>query len=238
MPTSINRLPNELLGRIFTHCLPEAASFKTDRAPLLLSQVCSLWRTVALQTSELWTDVCLNDENLHRKSLLPLLSTWLERSSGQLIDVYVDMIWVDMTSRNEYRRRAMYQLLIATLHPYRHRIRTLSGVFPRPLAGTLFFPEMGRLQKIALQGFPDGIGNLVSSPVDLTTRLLCLTTVVCSGLPVNPLSICSQTQLRRLTLNPLSVHDACVLLATLGQLELVVRYKIPPSGRQLSRLML
>lgn len=55
----ISALPAELLAEIFIFCLP------TDRypiptptdAPLLLTQVCSLWRSVAISLPGLWTAI-------------------------------------------------------------------------------------------------------------------------------------------------------------------------------------
>ncbi|KAF8952095.1 hypothetical protein BDZ97DRAFT_1880914 [Flammula alnicola] len=51
-------LPHELLGEIFVMCLPQ---YHMDHiqpdvavAPMLLCQVCSTWRTVALTTAKLW----------------------------------------------------------------------------------------------------------------------------------------------------------------------------------------
>ncbi|PFH46152.1 hypothetical protein AMATHDRAFT_126557, partial [Amanita thiersii Skay4041] len=51
----VERLPPDVLVNIFIHCLQKrAASNTTGAAPLLLCEVCSSWRTLALQTPRLW----------------------------------------------------------------------------------------------------------------------------------------------------------------------------------------
>lgn len=125
-----------------------------------------------------------------------------------------------MTSRNIYERRAKYQSLLAVLHAYCNRIRSLSGTFPKSIAGDLFLSETTSLERVSLEGIlPNGIDSLVPARVDFSTHLPCLTEVTCLNLPLNTLSICNQTQLRKLMLNSLSVQDACALLAALPHLE-------------------
>ncbi|KAF6755283.1 hypothetical protein DFP72DRAFT_338329 [Ephemerocybe angulata] len=55
----INSLPLDLLGRIFMACLPsnQLSVMASSEAPLLLTRVCSRWRTVAHSTAALWADV-------------------------------------------------------------------------------------------------------------------------------------------------------------------------------------
>lgn len=54
--SGILKLPSELLCDIFVACLPiHFVGISFAHAPLLLLQVCSLWRAVALDTPALWT---------------------------------------------------------------------------------------------------------------------------------------------------------------------------------------
>ncbi|TFK34289.1 hypothetical protein BDQ12DRAFT_374820 [Crucibulum laeve] len=58
----INTLPIEILGEIFTHCVPlRRAVASPDIAPLLLCHVCSHWRTVAFATPHLWSTLSIAD---------------------------------------------------------------------------------------------------------------------------------------------------------------------------------
>ncbi|KAF8992278.1 hypothetical protein BDQ17DRAFT_1254101, partial [Cyathus striatus] len=55
--TPIRRLPLEVLAEIFSYCLPfwQEIAFHTSRvAPLVLCQVCSVWRTLAHSLPRLW----------------------------------------------------------------------------------------------------------------------------------------------------------------------------------------
>ncbi|KAJ7192405.1 hypothetical protein GGX14DRAFT_315439, partial [Mycena pura] len=51
-----HRLPPELIGQIFLHCLPHRSNalMRTSEAPLLLCRICSVWRAVALSLPRLW----------------------------------------------------------------------------------------------------------------------------------------------------------------------------------------
>lgn len=57
--TPVRRLPPDILGEIFVHCLP------TDRnptrslaeAPLLLGMICRSWRDISLSTPRVWTGI-------------------------------------------------------------------------------------------------------------------------------------------------------------------------------------
>ncbi|KAJ7236227.1 hypothetical protein C8J57DRAFT_955040, partial [Mycena rebaudengoi] len=52
-------LPVEITSSIFLHCLPSHGRVipSPSRAPLLLAQICSQWREVALLTGELWSSL-------------------------------------------------------------------------------------------------------------------------------------------------------------------------------------
>jgi hypothetical protein len=103
--TPINGLPNELLSYIFT--LGSGAEEQGDddydgeeegdeensmdehrqRLPfkVLVSHVCRRWRTVAIDTSTLWTFLDFAEGPPFDKS-----RTWLERSKGCLLDIELD----------------------------------------------------------------------------------------------------------------------------------------------------
>ncbi|KAF8180600.1 hypothetical protein BJ912DRAFT_980896, partial [Pholiota molesta] len=55
----ISGVPYDVLREIFLHCLPrhrlEIRQPNTTIAPMLLCQICSSWRTVALTSPTLWS---------------------------------------------------------------------------------------------------------------------------------------------------------------------------------------
>lgn len=65
--SSIRRLPPEILGEIFLfasagsaiECAPRSEA-NQDNTPMLLCQICSYWRTVAVSVPRLWSNIRLN----------------------------------------------------------------------------------------------------------------------------------------------------------------------------------
>ncbi|KAF9531117.1 hypothetical protein CPB83DRAFT_809463, partial [Crepidotus variabilis] len=55
----IRKLPSDILASIFTHCLPSThnAPIHPDHAPLLLTQICGSWRSLAFSTPQLWASI-------------------------------------------------------------------------------------------------------------------------------------------------------------------------------------
>ncbi|KAJ7639373.1 hypothetical protein FB45DRAFT_788125 [Roridomyces roridus] len=76
-------LPTEIISTIFIHCLPTKPSgpdsVNVREAPLLLMQVCSRWREIAVSTPELWTSLVI-DANLRSDHTSDITTTWLQRS--------------------------------------------------------------------------------------------------------------------------------------------------------------
>ncbi|KAJ7647791.1 hypothetical protein FB45DRAFT_894447 [Roridomyces roridus] len=80
MCTTVNNLPHELLGEIFTHC-----SALVPDAPLVLGQVSRLFRHIAYSTPTAWTHLRLGDSE--RGSTKAAL--WLTRSKACPINVEI-----------------------------------------------------------------------------------------------------------------------------------------------------
>jgi hypothetical protein len=77
----VRRLPPELLGEIFHHCLPQDYQEKgAHNAVMLPSHVCKHWRDVALSIPILWTNIVLHVTNETFKSQTALVTTWFSRS--------------------------------------------------------------------------------------------------------------------------------------------------------------
>ncbi|KAJ7114713.1 hypothetical protein C8R44DRAFT_984160 [Mycena epipterygia] len=85
-------LPVDIIREIFL-CAAQSTSLEAnlndilsprlDHLPdirLIISQVCSLWRSVALDTSNLWSDVRVDFETGDTTLLLEVLAVWLSRS--------------------------------------------------------------------------------------------------------------------------------------------------------------
>ncbi|KAJ7647729.1 hypothetical protein FB45DRAFT_782649 [Roridomyces roridus] len=80
------RLPVEVVEKILILCLPEDQYITPKRrtAPLLLCQICSMWRNVAVVTPALWHRLAL-ELSRPRGGWKELLETWFGRSGNALL---------------------------------------------------------------------------------------------------------------------------------------------------------
>ncbi|KAL0070014.1 hypothetical protein AAF712_002911 [Marasmius tenuissimus] len=92
------RLPADIWGEIFVHCLPRnqlnVAICTVEEAPLLLTTICRAWREVALTTPRLWNSVHIfgtepptplqNDysHKARQAQVLQGIKMWLDRSGS------------------------------------------------------------------------------------------------------------------------------------------------------------
>ncbi|KAJ7068806.1 hypothetical protein C8F01DRAFT_623553 [Mycena amicta] len=88
-------LPLELILEIFQHCLPDREEKFSDlchpgHAPLLLTQICSSWRRIAISPS-LWYILHLSINSRRIQRHLPQLADlWLSRSANRPLDISID----------------------------------------------------------------------------------------------------------------------------------------------------
>ncbi|KAG1897080.1 uncharacterized protein F5891DRAFT_1243630 [Suillus fuscotomentosus] len=100
-------LPNEILSKIFVHCLPEDEhlSLAQNEAPMLLTRVCKKWRGVAVATSDLWYKLHLNLKNktdLQQQD--NLYHSCLERSKGRPLSLVIDCYAHQMLKLRKFLR--------------------------------------------------------------------------------------------------------------------------------------
>ncbi|KAF9065068.1 hypothetical protein BDP27DRAFT_1425134 [Rhodocollybia butyracea] len=80
----IRRIPLEILSEIFVHCLPvpRRTGFSVatpSKAPLLLSQICRRWRSVAISIPKLWSSLSIQIKDRCYPNI-SLVQTFLDRS--------------------------------------------------------------------------------------------------------------------------------------------------------------
>ncbi|KIM89641.1 hypothetical protein PILCRDRAFT_812464 [Piloderma croceum F 1598] len=98
------RIPPELWSEVFVHCLPAGKFVKIDvqEAPMLLAQVSSLWRSIALSTPGLWNSIAVGGANgvvLTSKSTL--ISTWLGRSGNLPLSIAIVQMGLPVPQQEE-----------------------------------------------------------------------------------------------------------------------------------------
>ncbi|KAL1736748.1 hypothetical protein EV714DRAFT_198360 [Schizophyllum commune] len=88
----INRLPPELLSRIFVEALPSQlfeATCSRRSVPLVLSHVCGYWREVALDTASLWQWISLTECSSRRAHhTRKLARRFVQRTKGAELSIY------------------------------------------------------------------------------------------------------------------------------------------------------
>ncbi|KAL1714697.1 hypothetical protein EV715DRAFT_209003 [Schizophyllum commune] len=88
----INRLPPELLSRIFVEALPSQlfeATCSRRSVPLFLSHVCGYWRKVAVETTALWQWISLTECSSRRAHhTRKLARRFVQRTKGAELSIY------------------------------------------------------------------------------------------------------------------------------------------------------
>ncbi|KAJ7170287.1 hypothetical protein C8R43DRAFT_864563, partial [Mycena crocata] len=86
------RLPDDIIHSIFVACLPYTRNpvITPHEAPLLLCQVCSAWRTLALSTPLIWAAVHIVVPAQPKVQVLAnTLTMWLGRSGACPLSISV-----------------------------------------------------------------------------------------------------------------------------------------------------
>ncbi|KAJ7059895.1 hypothetical protein C8F01DRAFT_1253982 [Mycena amicta] len=111
-------IPPEIVSEIFLCCLPASPSPPSaETAPLLLSQICTLYRDIALDTPDLWSSIVLKDD---LKASVDILSLWSARArtipltfslETQHVDLGRDMLVAAMEHKERWGEVILYLAL-------------------------------------------------------------------------------------------------------------------------------
>lgn len=131
--TPVHRMPVEILQKIFFDCLTEERSPRQDLAPLLLCHVCSVWRKVALQQSELWDEVWLLQDKKHSVDktntvFTESLKLWLSGLKQREISASIRLCLPSQPDEPEFNpsQPCTDPLIQRLLLPYSNKFRALS----------------------------------------------------------------------------------------------------------------
>ncbi|KAF8213993.1 hypothetical protein K438DRAFT_992767 [Mycena galopus ATCC 62051] len=158
MESPFATLPPEIAAEIFAHCLPakrQSDVVNPTEAPLLLTQVCGLWRNIAISTPELWAtfDLQIGWPEPH---LQEIGETWLRRAHERPISVKLSSF--GLLSEIDHIDRFM-----TTLWGRSRQMRALNlkiavedfDVVDGPLRG----PDFCTLQKLSIHVVQQGLGG-------------------------------------------------------------------------------
>ncbi|KAJ7458205.1 hypothetical protein FB451DRAFT_1508602, partial [Mycena latifolia] len=173
----ISILPPELITEIFVHGLPSHRRLPSrKRAPLLLLQICRLWREIALTSPRLWAHLAIHlSRAVVDSPLAPNLSQWLSRARGtpvtltlrgsaaldrtgawinSLLRRYADLHLHVLALQNLPDILSLAELHTLTLSP---RPRYLVPFHPRPIDTFRYaakLREVALTERVLLQLFP------------------------------------------------------------------------------------
>ncbi|KAF7355614.1 hypothetical protein MSAN_01478700 [Mycena sanguinolenta] len=118
--SSPRRLPPDVVQQIFVACLPTKmnAVMSVEEPPLLLCQICSAWRTIALSIPILWSTIHVSfDFVLSYKSRILAVTKWLQRSATRPLSL---SICFDRPSSNDPSREKLLKCLAKSSHRWGH----------------------------------------------------------------------------------------------------------------------
>lgn len=124
----VRRLPPELIAEIFQFTLKPLNIPTATESPLLLCQICSRWRDIAISLSSLWSNIYLNLYGHPATKVLPLLRLWLDRAKTSPIRMRI------LSNRDIVDAEA----LVAALIPYLGTFRDLDLDVPNQLCHDFF----------------------------------------------------------------------------------------------------
>ncbi|KAJ7078509.1 hypothetical protein C8R44DRAFT_863117 [Mycena epipterygia] len=193
-------LPIEVLSEIFLWAAAESSPvylhslhFHRMCMQLILCQVCSHWRSVALHTHKLWSDVRVRFKPETTTRLLEILDIWLSRSDQCSLTFFVEIIGAVDDSRigqwlNRYSNRLRFITFLSTrpshintfpagsLNILEKLMIEFSGLeAPWPLA-PITFDGAVRLRSLTLQGLYTLNLQLLAIPWHQLTELYLLRT--------------------------------------------------------------
>lgn len=121
-------IPDDILVLIFFFCL-QTDPYNAPTTPMYLSHVCSTWRTLALDTAQLWTSITFSQDyqtEIHPEPPIHFArqQEWIRRSKGALLDIEISAVWTLEAGLID-RAKARILWIIDLLTPHAHRWRTL-----------------------------------------------------------------------------------------------------------------
>ncbi|KAJ6553663.1 hypothetical protein B0H10DRAFT_2124802 [Mycena sp. CBHHK59/15] len=141
-------LPPEVVSEIFIYCLCDSRARPSFAvAPLLLCNICSVWRTIAVLTPALWSSVELTFKySLFGTSLIDLLEVWLSRTGSYPLSF---SLWYDEYTVS--KRRPEMNLLVQVLMRHSSQWEDVELRLPDPSEFHQFKGYFPSLKRIVLE---------------------------------------------------------------------------------------
>ncbi|KAJ7088400.1 hypothetical protein B0H15DRAFT_289904 [Mycena belliarum] len=126
----VARLPFELSSDIFIRCLPSSPTARPQEAPMLLLNICSAWKHIALDTPALWT--CILIDHICTKEYV---EGWATRAQGHPLSVVI--------------RGTLDEGLVSVVQQYTEELRSLElQICGDEYASPAFITSLGPLPSL------------------------------------------------------------------------------------------
>ncbi|KAF8207829.1 hypothetical protein K438DRAFT_345506 [Mycena galopus ATCC 62051] len=167
---TILTLPNEITSEIFVHSLPRFPSYQTStvnptRAPMLLLRVCRAWRSIALSTPRLWTNLELDFDLLPQAlfdaaNMGKFIEDCVTRSGACPLSLFL--------RASDEREEEGWQFIPNILERLSSRLQVLEldaafDCFPRHVSS---FPLL-RMLSLSLRGVEDEDEDEIENPIQI-----------------------------------------------------------------------
>ncbi|KAJ7664632.1 hypothetical protein DFH06DRAFT_1392419 [Mycena polygramma] len=176
-------LPTEIISMIFVHCLPAHGRVRPSpqKAPLLLAQICSLWRGIALSTGSLWASVDTRFErgyvqrhayhdseygDVPNSGALPLMKAWLFRTKSSPVSLTLPSehgkLSTNVLSLITSFAHQIYRLELSLAPADFEYLRGAAVNFPalRDLALRYSSPTVAAYSPVSIFGFPSSLRQM------------------------------------------------------------------------------
>ncbi|KAJ7198590.1 hypothetical protein GGX14DRAFT_573465 [Mycena pura] len=158
--TFARQVPVEVLEVIFFFCMPpDFVRPDARQAPLLLCQICSAWRRVAIATPRLWTSLALN-LGRRRGAWRDFLAAWLGRSAN--CPIVISFTGDHHGGVYQYFNEHVVQIL----RPYARRWRRLRVDVPQTSLTKLLNAPLPLLETLEIRTRTGTAGSVFVSAAD------------------------------------------------------------------------
>ncbi|KAJ7740961.1 hypothetical protein DFH07DRAFT_62728 [Mycena maculata] len=213
-------LPPEVVSEIFLHCLCDPrARPNVAEAPLLLCNVCSQWRTIAILTPGLWSRLELTFKfSLFGTCFIDLLALWFSRTGSHPLSLSI--FYDEYTATN--RREGIIQL-VKVLMRHDHQWEDVELKLPDVSEFHQFRGKFPGLKRLAVA--PHSAKPLTPAVTAFTRAPQLTNAQLSAGCTLKPI-VLPWTQLSVLKCESLHVPDCLSLLRETTQItELTVYFK-------------
>ncbi|KAL0064188.1 hypothetical protein AAF712_008910 [Marasmius tenuissimus] len=200
-----SKLPNEMLAKIFQHCVGADASghaLSGRAVTWVLARICRRWREIVISTPALWSIVRVNTE-FRCRDPLQVIKTWIERSQHLLLSCMISLNDMDTThGRYQTDEAAIFSLILDSHARWGHlyiQFGVRIDLYNKFLSNHYFAPHLQSIriatpdhydnitpERFLLGGRPQMFGLMAPKLADVSMNIMFPHESVVLPLPLSP----------------------------------------------------